>query len=689
MRRIFDNVVSIFVIAVVLLLIIPLPAFMLDVLLLFNMAIAMIILLITMYIKEALEFSIFPSILLVTTLFRAALNVSSARLILGEGGQAGAVIKTFGEFVIRGNPVVGFIIFLILLIIQFLIIVKGAERVAEVAARFTLDAMPGKQMAIDADLSTGAISEAQARERREKISRESEFYGSMDGATKFVKGDAIVSIILSLINIVGGIVIGFMTGVGDAGYIMSTYTIATVGDGLVSQIPALLISTATGMVVTRAASQNSLSKDVINQFGRLPAAFIITGGAMLLLAVIPGMPIWFLLIFGLGLISLGLLQYRNQMRMAKAVQAAEIAALEEPMLTETEIYSDPSNIYDEMEIALIEVQFGYSLLSLTDEKQGSNFSDRIVQLKRKFASDMGVVIDSFLLRDNIKITPNSYIITIRGEEVASGEILPSHYLIMDSEGTYEDMDGIETTDPAFGIPAKWIPLSSVEKAEMFGYAVIEPRSVIITHLSEILRKHAYELIGRNEIDKMLDNVRKTHKSLVDDLIGVSMTVPDFQKIIVNLLKEQIPVKDLVTIIETISEYRTATGGDLDMLTEYCRQSLKRTITRMYAEEGNLNAVFLDPELESTLIKSATKTAGGVHLQLEHSVMQGILTSMSENLNKFEGIGATPIVLTSPLVRLYFKQFIERFVPGLTVLSMEEIDPKISITNLGFIRAGAA
>jgi len=686
MRRIFDNFVSLIIVAIVFMIIIPLPTQILDVMLLLNISFSLIILIISMYIKESLEFSIFPSLLLVTTLFRIALNVSSAKLILGNFGQAGAVIKTFGDFVVGGNLGVGFIIFIIILVIQFLVIVKGSERVAEVAARFTLDAMPGKQMAIDADLSTGVINEVQAKERREKISRESEFYGAMDGATKFVKGDAIVAIILSVINIIGGIIIGAMNGVEN---FLEVYTIATIGDGLVSQIPALLISTSTGMVVTRAASENSLSKDVIGQFGRMPVAMTITGGAMLLLAFIPGMPVIFLVVIGMAWLAMGAIQIRNQRTAVKVAQAAEIAAAEEPVLTDTEIYSDPQNIYADMDIEPIEVQFGYSLLPLIDEKQGSNFTERIVSLKRKFALDMGIVINAFSLIDNIRITPNSYLINIRGEEVAGGEILPSYYLIMDSAGTFADIDGVDTVDPAFGIPAKWIPASSVERAEMLGYAVIDPQSVIITHLSDVIKRHAHELVGRNEIDEMLDNVRKKNKTLVDDLIGVGISVAVFQKIITNLLREQIPVKDLVTILETIAEYLPVTNGDIDMLTEYCRQALKRTITRLYAEDGSMKVIMLDPELERTILRTANKTPAGVHLDIDYPTIQAIMVSLTENLAKLDSIGAAQIVLANPLVRIYFKQFIDPFVPGITVLSTSEIDPKIQVQAIGVVKAEAA
>lgn len=689
MKRLFDNIVSLAVIIIVLLLIIPLPPFMLDFMILLNMAISLMILLVTMYIKESLDFSIFPSLLLITTLFRLALTVSSTKLILGGAGQAGAVIKAFGEFVIGNDPVVGFIIFLIILIIQFIVITKGAERVAEVAARFTLDAMPGKQMAIDADLNSGLIDEAQARERREKVSSEAEFYGAMDGATKFVKGDAIVALITAVINIVGGIIIGYMTGVPD---VLNTYTIATVGDGLVSQIPALLISTATGMVVTRSASENSLSKDIIGQFSRLPIAMIITGSAMLALVLvtifIPGFPWLFLLILGGGMLTMGIVQTRSQ-KAALQTAPADIPISEKPMISETEFYKNPKNIYTEIEVPPISVEFGYSLISLFDEKEGSNFDDRLINFKRKFARDMGIVVPDITFSDNIRITPNSYVIKIKDEEVASGEILPGHYLMMDSNGIFDSIDGIDTTDPAFGIPAKWIPASSAERAEILGYSVIDPQSVIITHLSDIIKKHAHEFIGRNEIEMLLDNVRAKNKSLVDDVVGNTITVAAFQKVITNLLREQIPVKDLATILETIAEYASPTGNDVDMLTEQCRGALRRTITRIYADEGVLRVIMLDMELESTIIKSVNKTAAGVYFSLDPPVVHGILLSLSENLAKLENIGASQIVMTSPIVRVYFKQLIDQYVPGLTVLSSNEIEPKIQIQALGIIKAESA
>ena len=682
LRAIFDNTISLLVIVIIFLIILPLPTWLLDILLVTNMAISFVILLITMYIKETLDFSIFPSLLLVTTLFRAGLTVSSTRLILGNGGYAGEVIKTFGEFVVRGNLVVGFIIFLIIVIIQYLVITKGAERVAEVSARFTLDAMPGKQMAIDADLGSQAITEQEAKERRLKITRESEFYGSMDGATKFVKGDAIISIIVAIINSVGGLIIGsFISPVPDPA---STFILATIGDGLVSQIPALLISTATGMIVTRAASENSLSKDIVQQFSRVPLALVISGALMILMSFIPGFPVAFLIPFGGGMLVLGVLQLRKQYTEQKALTVPS-SDLEEPMMTETEYFSSPENIYDSIDVKPVQVEFGYSLISMIDDKQGSSFTDVIVNFRRNFAEEMGVVIPQILFVDNIRIFPNSYSIKIKGEEVASGEVLPGYYLILDSSGSYSDIDGIDTVEPTFGIPAKWIAPSDVEKSEMLGYSVIEPQSVIVKHLSEVIKKYAYELIGRGELELLLENVKKKNKALVDEVVGGAVSIASFHKIISNLLKERVPVSDMITILETIAEYAPLLNADVDLLTEYCRQALKRTITRLYAHEGKLNVVTLDMAVENAILASLKKTNIGTSFTLEPSVIQTVLTSLNENLQILQSVGADPILVTRPGVRIFFKQFIEQFVPDLIVLSWDEIDNKVETQGFGVVR----
>ena len=687
-RNIFDNAISLIVIIVVILIVIPLQTWMLDFMILFNISVSLLILLITMYIKESLEFSIFPSLLLVTTLLRVSLAVSSTRLILGNAGNAGQVIRTFGEFVIGGNIVVGLIVFIIILIIQYIVITKGAERVAEVSARFTLDAMPGKQMAIDADLNTGAINEQQARARREKIAREAEFYGAMDGATKFVKGDAIVALITAAINIIGGLIIGMMTMNLSAGEVFGIFTIATVGDGLVSQLPALLISTATGMVVTRAASESSLSKDIVKQFSRIPTAMIISGMGMLVIGAVLG----FIMAIALGVImgGLGVISILAQRRALKAEQerTPEDMAAEEPLITETDFYKDPRNIYEDIEVHLISVEFGYSLLPLIEEK-GSNFEDRLTNFKRKFASDWGIVIPEVTFLDNLQITPNSYNIKIKDERVATGEILPGHYLIMDSSGMFGDIDGIDTTEPAFGFPAKWIPASGVERAEILGYSVIDGQSVILTHLCDVIKNHAYEFVGRTEVEQLLGIVAKKNQALVQEVVGNVISVTAFQKILVNLLREQVPVKDMTTIVETVAEYGAAVSGDIDLLTEYCRQALRRTITRLYAEDGTINVIMLDVDLESEMLKSVNKSAAGVHFALDPGVLNAMLTSVAENLVKLDNVGYQRIIMTSPVVRIYFKQFIDPYVPDVIVLSSSEIDTKTNIQVFGYIKADMA
>ena len=683
LRGIFDNTISLLVILIIFLIILPLPTPLLDILLVTNMAISFVILLITMYVKETLEFSIFPSLLLVTTLFRAGLTVSAARLILGNGGNAGNVIRTFGEFVVGGNLVVGFIIFLIIVIIQYLVITKGAERVAEVSARFTLDAMPGKQMAIDADLGSQAITEEEAKERRVKITRESEFYGAMDGATKFVKGEAIISIIVAILNSVGGMIVGTLTNVPD---VASTYILATVGDGLVTQIPALLVSTATGMIVTRAASENSLSKDIVQQFGRVPISLVISGALMILLSAIPGFPFLFLIPFGGGMLALGIIQLRKQ-RAEQRARTAPPPVVEEPIMTETEFYSHPENIYDAIDVKPIQAEFGYSLLSLIDDNQGSSFMDIIVNFRKNFAEEMGVVIPYITCVDNIRLFPNSYSIKIKGEEVASGEVLPGYYLILDSSGSYNDIDGIDTVEPTFGIPAKWISSEDVEKSEMLGYSVVEPQAVIVKHISEVIKKHAYELIGRSELDQLLENVRKKNKTIVDEVVGGAVSAASFHRIIMNLLKEQVPVSDMITILETVAEYAPLYNSDVDMLTECCRQALRRTITRMYVQDGKLNAIQLDTEVENAILANLKKTNAGVSLNLDPVMMQKILMSLNENLQILQSVGAEPIILTRAGVRIYFKQLMEECgVPDLIVLSYAEIDTKkTEIQSFGVVR----
>ncbi len=679
MKKILDNALTVAVVGIIFLIIIPLGTGVLDVMLIVNITFSLIILLIAMNIKEALEFSVFPSILLITTLLRVALNVSSTRLILGNGGEAGTVIKTFGHFVIGGNAVVGFIVFLIIVVVQFIVITKGSERVAEVAARFTLDAMPGKQMAVDADLNSGLIDDATAKIRRSKVQREADFYGSMDGAAKFIKGDAIVSIITMLINSVGGIIIGMVMGGGDIGTVVNTYIVATVGDGLSAQIPALLISTATGMVVTRAASVNSFSEDLKTQIISYPIALMIAGGVLVTMSVIPGFPILILLLIGGGLIAAAVVLNRR-----RAVESGLAPQPAVPLpANETEFYRNTDNIYSLLNVEPIEVEVGYSLIPLVDEARGGNFINRVVMLRRQFAEEMGMVVPAVTLRDNAELGVNEYVIKLKGEPIAGGEVLADHFLAMNPIEGAQEIDGIDTLEPAFKIRAKWITADMRELAQMSGYTVIDPLSVIVTHLSEIIKKNAHELFGRKELILLLDNLKKTNRELVEDLVPAVVNHLDLQKVLCNLLNEQIPIRDLQTILETLGEYAPSVK-DCDLLTEYVRQALKRTITRRFAQDGSLKVVTLNPEIENLIMGGVRKTAGNSYVSLEPNVMQTIVTSHMEQENRLKDQLSDVVVLTSPVVRCYYRKLIEQFSSEAVVLSFNEIMNDVNIQALGTI-----
>ena len=679
MRKILDNALTVAIVGIIFLIIIPLGTGVLDVMLIVNIAFSLVILLIAMNIKEALEFSVFPSILLITTLLRVALNVSSTRLILGNGGDAGSVIETFGNFVIGGNAVVGFIVFLIIVIVQFIVITKGSERVAEVAARFTLDAMPGKQMAVDADLNSGLIDDATAKMRRQKVQREADFYGSMDGAAKFIKGDAIVSIITMLINSVGGIIIGMVMGGGDIGTVVNTYIVATVGDGLVSQIPALLISTATGMVVTRAASVNSFSEDLKTQIISYPIALMIAGGVLVTMSVIPGFPVLILLLVGGGLIAGAVVLNRR-----RAPEPGQAPQPEGPLpVNDTEFYRNTENIYSLLNVEPIEVEVGYSLIPLVDEARGGNFINRVVMLRRQFAEEMGMVVPAVTLRDNAELGVNEYVIKLKGEPIAGGEVLADHFLAMNPIDGAQEIEGIDTLEPAFKIRAKWITADMRELAQMSGYTVIDPLSVIVTHLSEIIKKNAHELFGRKELILLLDNLKKTNRELVDDLVPAVVSHLDLQKVLCNLLAEQIPIRDLQTILETLGEYGPNVK-DADLLTEYVRQALKRTITRRFAQDGSLKVVTLNPEIENLIMGGVRKTAGNSYVSLEPNVMQTIVTSHMEQENRLKDQLSDVVVLTSPVVRCYYRKLIEQFSSEAVVLSFNEIMNDVNIQALGTI-----
>ncbi len=680
--NILNNTIAVFVVVIIALIIVPLSSGVLDFMFVLNLSLSLMILLMSMYIKDTLEFSIYPSILLLTTLFRLALNISSTRSILSNHGYAGEVIRTFGEFVIQGNVVIGLVIYLIIVLVQFLVITKGAERVAEVSARFTLDAMPGKQMAIDADLSSGLITEEQARDRRSHIQREADFFGSMDGASKFVKGDAVLSIITTLINLIGGILVGVLNNEGDFTTIMNTYATSTVGDGLMGQIPSLLISVATGMIVTRSASEASLNTDVLRQFSAQPRVFIIAGIVMPFLILIGFPPVQVVLV-AIMLEYLGITLKKRQE--AVVVTAAGESEPVEEVVSEVNYYKDLNNVYDLLNVVPITIEVGYSLLPLVDESAGGNFLDRIVMLRKQFADEMGIVLPAVKLKDSNQINPNQYEIKLKGESIAIGDVLVDHYLgLAPPDITREkDVDGIDTTEPAFGMPAKWISEDKKLKAELAGYTLIDPTSVIITHLSEQLRRHAYELLTRSETKKMLDNLRKNPDNVVDEIVPSMITLNDLQKILKNLLREGVPIVDLETILETAADY-SSTTKDCDLLTEYVRQSLKRTISQKYSEAGQLKVINLDSDVEDRIIKNVKKAEGGTYLALDPEVIQRIVERTTEQINKVKRLVQEPVVLTAPVVRVYFKKLIDQFYPDVTVLSFNDIDTNVQIQSLGTI-----
>ena len=683
MRRILNNAVSLFVVVIVLFLILPLPTALLDVLLVINISLSIVILLITMNIKETLEFSIYPSLLLITTLFRLGMNVSSTRLIL-TNGYAGDVIAAFGQLITSGNVVVGFIIFFIIVMVQFIVITKGAERVSEVAARFTLDAMPGKQMAIDADLNTGLIDEAGARMRREKIQREADFYGAMDGATKIVKGDAVMSLLITGFNLIGGIIIGMVQGGMDINTVLTQYSIVTIGDGLVSQLPALMISTATGMIVTRSVSEGSLNTDVIKQFAAQPRAIITAGAALIFLALMPNTPHLALAVVAVVLIVFGLLINR-QMRAQKAAEEAAAALPEEiapeAAPAEADYYKDISNVYSLLTVEPIELEVGYSLIPLVDESSGGKLINRIVIFRRQYAQEMGFVVPTVRMHDSSVIGTNQYTIRIKGEEVAKGEILVDYYLALEPSKPLGEIDGIETVEPAYGIPSRWILPENKEMAEIYGYTVIDPLSVILTHLSETIKKHAYELLTRSETIQLVENLKRTSPELVEEACPAVVSYALLEKVLRALLMEGIPIRDMQTILETMVD-AMGTTRDPDLITESVRNALSRTITRRFCQDGQLRAITLDAEVERKVVASLTKNEHGIYLAMEPDLIQALITQLAEHIPKFAELGQQPILLTSQVVRVYLSRLLSQYFTNLCVLSFSEIVGTVQIQSLG-------
>ncbi|MFC5541235.1 MAG: flagellar biosynthesis protein FlhA [Bacilli bacterium] len=664
-----------FIIVIVAMLVIPLPTWLLSFLIIINITLSLIVLLTAMNMKEALEFAIFPSIILILTLFRLGISISTTRAILSQG-DAGDVIETFGEFVTGGNILVGLVIFMLLVIVNFIVITKGSERVAEVAARFTLDAMPGKQMSIDADLNAGLISEKEARERRDKVAKEADFYGAMDGATKFVKGDAIASIILVFINLIFGLIIGML----QLGYSFSDaanhFSKLTVGDGLVAQIPALLVSTATGLVVTRAASDGNLGEDIIKQLFSQSKLLYVAAGSIFLLGLFTTIPDWITIPIA-GMLAIG----AYLMSRKKEEDPEELLEMEEEQVTDT--MKSPENVVNLLNVDPIEFEFGYGLIPLVDAQQGGDLLDRVVMIRRQLALELGLVIPVVRIRDNIQLQPNEYRIKIKGNEMARGELLLDHYLAM-SPGGDDSIEGIDTIEPSFGLPAKWITEEVKEEAEMLGYTVVDPPSVVSTHLTEVIRANAHELLGRQETKQLIDHLRETHAILVDELTPTPLSIGEIQKVLAKLLKENVSIRNLPVIFETLADYAKLTS-DSDVLTEYVRQALARQITRQYVQDGSqLKVITVPAKVEKMIADSIQQTEHGNYLAMDPHNSQTVLESIAKEVERVSYMEQTPIILCSPGIRMYLRQLTERYFPQIPILSYNELDANVEIQSVGVV-----
>lgn len=674
--KIRDLSVLIGVILVIVMLVIPFPGWLLSVLILCNITLALIVILVSMNTQEALQFSVFPSLLLLLTLFRLALNVSTTRSILANA-DAGGVVDTFGSFVTGGNTLVGFVVFIILVIIQFLVITKGAERVSEVGARFTLDAMPGKQMSIDADLNAGLISEQEARERRQKVESEADFYGSMDGASKFVKGDAIAGIIIVLINIVFGIIIGMVQMEMSFGEAVNTFTNLTVGDGLVSQIPALLISTATGIVVTRVSTTGNLGSEVTGQLLQYPKMLFIAAATIFFLGV--ATPINFFLT---GTIS-GLLALSAYLLLQQTKEESE-PDIEEEEQTEGAAMKSPENVINLLNMDPIEFEFGYGLIPIVDASQGGDLLDRVVMIRRQLAIELGLVIPVVRIRDNIQLNPNEYRLKIKGNEVAFGELLLDHYLAMSPDINGDDIEGINTNEPAFGLPAKWISEDIKDEAELLGYTIVDPPSVVSTHITEVIKQHAHTLLGRQETKQLIDHLEEEYPILVEEVTPEPLSVGDIQKILAKLLKEKISIRNLPIIFETLADFSKLTN-DTILLTEYARQSLSAQITKQYVDDNlALKVITVGPKVEEMISNHVQQTEHGNYLSLDLASQQEIMRVIGEEVEKLTLQEETAIIICSPSIRIYIKQLLDRYLPEVVVLSYNELEPNVQVQSVGVV-----
>ena len=673
-----DLGVALYILAAFVMLIVPIPNTLLDILLAFNMALAFTILFTTMFAKEVLDMSYYPTILLFTTIFRIALNVSSTRLILSTGNP-GNVVATFGQFVGGGDMVIGIVVFIILILVQFIVINKGSERVAEVTARFTLDAMPGKQMAIDADLNTGAITDAQAKERRQKLQDEASFFGSMDGAVKYVKGDATAGLIITGVNIIGGILMGMLRQGMDINSALDKYVILTIGDGLVSQIPSLLISLSTGILVTKGSKEADFGTVLVKQLFGLPKVLYMVGAVLVFLGIVT--PLNNLIFLPLG----GIFIICGRM-IANTIETAQIETQADTEEESVEEIRRPENVNSLLQVDPIELEFGYGIIPLADVNQGGDLLDRVVMIRRQIALELGTVVPIIRLRDNIQLNPNQYIIKIKGIQVSEGEILFDHYMAMNPGFVEEEISGIPTFEPSFHLPAIWITESQRERAESAGYTVVDPPSIIATHLTEIIRQYLAELLTRQDVQNLVNNVKESNPSLVEELVPKLLGLGDIQKVLQNLLKEGISVRDLVTIFETLADH-AATTRDTDILTEYVRQSLKRAITNKYFPSNETTSVVtLDPKLEQEIMSSVKQTEQGAYLTLDPDKTKAIMASVETEVGKLEKLGKNPIVITSPIVRMYFKRLTEDYYKDLIVVSYNEIDANVELQSVGMVTA---
>ena len=676
--RIGDVGVTLYLLAAFIMLIVPIQSGLLDVLLACNIAVAFTIMFGCMFANEVLQMSFYPTILLFTTVFRIALNVSSTRLILSKG-DAGNVVQTFGEYVGGGDLLIGVLVFLILIIVQFMIINKGSERVAEVTARFTLDAMPGKQMAIDADLNTGAITDEEAKRRREKIQEESTFFGSMDGAVKYVKGDATAGLVITFINIVGGISFGvFRQGleVVDA---LNKYTILTIGDGLVSQIPSLLISLATGILVTKGSKEADFGTVLISQLFGTPKVLYLVGAVLAFLGIVtPLNPVVFV---GLGLVFVVVGRV-----MAGTIETAVIEHEADEEEAAAEEIRQPENVTSLLQVDPIELEFGYGIIPLADVNQGGDLLDRVVMIRRQIALELGTVVPIIRLRDNIQLNPNQYIIKIKGVQVSEGEILFDHYMAMNPGYVEEEITGIPTFEPSFHLPAIWITEGQRERAESMGYTVVDPPSIIATHLTEIIRQYISELLTRQDVQSLVDNLKETNPSLVEELVPKLLGLGEIQKVLQNLLKEGISIRDLLTVFETLADYATTTR-DTDILTEYVRQSLKRAISnKFFPANETTSVVTLDPRLEQEIMASVKQTEQGAYLTLDPAKTKSIMEALGVEVKKLEDLGKIPLVITSPIVRAYFKKLTEDYYKDLVVVSYNKVESSVELQSVGMVTA---